>query len=58
MRKIIFVLATLIANYVIHAQVKTPQPSPKADVHQVVGLTDVEIEYSYLVQKEEWFLEI
>ncbi|MFN8325150.1 DUF2911 domain-containing protein [Flavobacterium sp.] len=46
MRKIIFVLATLIANYVIHAQVKTPQPSPKADVHQVVGLTDVEIEYS------------
>ena len=36
----------LIANYAIKAQVKTPQPSPKAIVQQTVGLTDVEIEYS------------
>ena len=28
------------------AQVKTPQPSPKAVINQMVGLTDVEIEYS------------
>ncbi len=46
MRKIIFLLATLIANYVIHAQVKTPQPSPHATVSQVVGLTDVTLDYS------------
>ncbi|MFM2212901.1 MAG: hypothetical protein RL427_164 [Bacteroidota bacterium] len=46
MRKIIFLLATLIANYVIHAQVKTPQPSPHANVSQVVGLTDVTLDYS------------
>lgn len=36
----------LIANYAIKAQVKTPQPSPKAVIQQTVGLTDVEIEYS------------
>jgi hypothetical protein len=46
MKKIIFVLATLIASYVINAQVKTPAPSPKSTVSQVVGLTDVTIEYS------------
>lgn len=36
----------LIANYAIKAQVKTPQPSPKAIVQQTVGLTDVEVDYS------------
>lgn len=46
MRKIIFLLATLIANYVVHSQVKTPQPSPHATVSQVVGLTDVTLDYS------------
>jgi hypothetical protein len=46
MKKIIFVLATIIANYVIHAQVKTPQPSPHATISQVVGLTDVTVDYS------------
>jgi tetratricopeptide (TPR) repeat protein len=46
MKKIIFVLAAIIANYVIHAQVKTPQPSPHATLSQVVGLTDVTIDYS------------
>ena len=39
-------LAMLIANFVIQAQVKTPQASPKATINQVVGLTNVEIEYS------------
>jgi tetratricopeptide (TPR) repeat protein len=46
MKKIIFVLAMIIANYVSEAQVKTPQASPKATLTQVVGLTNVEISYS------------
>lgn len=46
MRKIIFALAMIIANYAIEAQVKTPAPSPKATLTQVVGLTTVEVEYS------------
>lgn len=46
MKKIIFVLAMMIANYAIEAQVKTPQASPKSTVTQVVGLTNVEIVYS------------
>jgi tetratricopeptide (TPR) repeat protein len=46
MKKIIFVLAMIIANYVTEAQVKTPQPSPKSTLTQVVGLTNVEISYS------------
>jgi len=46
MKKIFIVLAMMIANFAIEAQVKTPQPSPKAVVEQVVGLTDVTIEYS------------
>ena len=36
----------MIANYAIEAQVKTPAPSPKSTLSQVVGLTDVEIVYS------------
>ena len=46
MKKFIIVFAMLIANYAIKAQVKTPQPSPKAIVQQTVGLTDVEVDYS------------
>jgi tetratricopeptide (TPR) repeat protein len=46
MKKIIFVLAMIIANYVSEAQVKTPQSSPKSTLTQVVGLTNVEIAYS------------
>ena len=46
MRKIIFALAILIANFTIEAQVKTPAPSPKSTLNQVVGLTDVTVEYS------------
>ena len=29
-----------------YAQIKTPQPSPAAKMEQVVGLTDVTVEYS------------
>lgn len=46
MKKIIFVLTTIIASYVVNAQVKTPAPSPRSTVSQVVGLTDVTVEYS------------
>ena len=46
MKKIIIVLAIIIANFTIEAQVQTPQSSPKATIHQTVGLTEVEIDYS------------
>lgn len=46
MKKIIFVLALMIANYAIEAQVKTPQASPKSTITQMVGLTNVDIVYS------------
>jgi hypothetical protein len=46
MKRIIFVLATIIASYVLNAQVKTPQVSPHATLTQVVGLTDVTLDYS------------
>lgn len=46
MKKIIFIVVAIIANLTIEAQVKTPQPSPKSTLNQVVGLTDVVVEYS------------
>ncbi|MDI1317876.1 DUF2911 domain-containing protein [Flavobacterium sp.] len=46
MKKIIFVLASLIASYVLNAQVKTPAPSPRCTITQVAGLTDVSLDYS------------
>jgi Protein of unknown function (DUF2911) len=46
MRKIFILLAIAIANFAVEAQVKTPQPSPKSVLNQVVGLTDVTVEYS------------
>jgi hypothetical protein len=45
MKKIIFILALIIANYTTQAQVKTPQASPKSTLTQVIGLTNVEIVY-------------
>ncbi|MBC7642329.1 MAG: DUF2911 domain-containing protein [Flavobacterium sp.] len=46
MRKIILLMAFMIANFMIEAQVKTPQPSPKSSLEQVVGLTNVDVVYS------------
>jgi hypothetical protein len=46
MKKIIVAIALMIVSITIKAQVKTPQPSPKATFTQVVGLTDVSVEYS------------
>ena len=45
MRKLLFT-ASLLATIVATAQFKTPQPSPSASIEQMVGLTEVEIEYS------------
>lgn len=46
MRKIITLLAVFLANLALEAQVKTPQSSPLAKIDQVVGMTNVQIEYS------------
>lgn len=46
MKNIIFIFAALITGFFVQAQVKTPQPSPKASLIQTVGLTEVTIDYS------------
>ncbi len=46
MKKILIALAVILSSIGSQAQVLTPQPSPKATLNQIVGLTDVEIEYS------------
>lgn len=46
MKKIIFALAILISQFVTQAQIKTPQSSPRAIISQMVGLTEVELNYS------------
>jgi hypothetical protein len=46
MKKIIFVLAVFISQFIAEAQIKTPQTSPKSVINQMVGLTEVEINYS------------
>lgn len=45
MIRIIVALAVFIASLTVDAQIKIPQASPKADVFQTVGLTDIEINY-------------
>lgn len=45
MKKILFVLAFIIAPFIAEAQLKVPQASPKATILQTVGLTDIEIVY-------------
>lgn len=46
MKKILITGALLLALTVGNAQVRTPQASPTAKIEQVVGLTNVKIEYS------------
>jgi hypothetical protein len=46
MKRVLIVLSLIISHFVVEAQVKIPETSPKAIVKQVVGLTDVEIVYS------------
>ena len=58
MKKIIFALAVLISQFVVQAQIKTPQSSPRAIVSQMVGLTEVDLNYSRPGAKGSRFLEI
>ncbi len=46
MKKIMHCLAILAMTFSVNAQIQTPQPSPLAKMEQVVGLTDVTVEYS------------
>lgn len=46
MKKIISMLAIILANFALEAQVKTPQSSPLTKIEQIVGLTNIQIEYS------------
>ena len=46
MKKIVFAIAIILSALSSQAQVLTPQPSPKCVLNQIVGLTDVEVEYS------------
>ncbi|MBQ4822573.1 DUF2911 domain-containing protein [Aquimarina sp. MMG016] len=46
MKKIVLFLSVALLSLNIEAQVKVPQPSPFAKAEQVIGLTDVAIEYS------------
>lgn len=45
-KKLITLCLIVAISSTINAQIKTPQPSPASKVEQVVGLTDVTIEYS------------
>lgn len=46
MKRVLIVLSLIISHFVVEAQVRIPETSPKAIIKQVVGLTDVEIVYS------------
>jgi hypothetical protein len=46
MKKIIVVLAVFMSQFAVQAQIKTPQASPRAIMSQMVGLTEVELNYS------------
>jgi hypothetical protein len=46
MKKVVLLVALLLSSLTFQAQIVTPQPSPKCVLNQMVGLTDVEVEYS------------
>ena len=46
MKKLVLITFALTLMVSVNAQIKTPQPSPAAKIEQVVGLTDVSIDYS------------
>ncbi len=46
MKKIIIAATILIVHLTAQAQIKTPQASPRAVLTQMVGLTEVEVNYS------------
>lgn len=46
LKKLIILFLFVGISSTINAQIKTPQPSPSSKLEQVVGLTDVTLEYS------------
>lgn len=46
MKKILFFLSFIASTAIGHAQVQAPQPSPFGKMEQMVGLTNVTVEYS------------
>jgi len=46
MKKFVVAIAIMLALTGAEAQVRTPQPSPKSTLEQVVGLTNVTVDYS------------
>ena len=46
MKKSLLFFAVLAVSFSLQGQITTPQPSPFSKLHQVVGLTDVTLEYS------------
>ncbi len=46
MKKSILLVAIFIGSYTVNAQINTPKPSPKANIEQMVGLTDITVQYS------------
>jgi len=46
MKKIILLFSAVLLSIGVEAQVKAPQPSPLSKIEQVIGLTDVSVEYS------------
>jgi hypothetical protein len=46
MKKLLLSLMVFAIAFSVDAQIKTPAPSPAAKIEQVVGLTDVSVEYS------------
>jgi len=46
MKKLLLIALVFTMSYSVNAQIQTPAPSPSAKLEQVVGLTDVAIDYS------------
>ena len=46
MKKLVFLSLFAMLTLSVHAQMQTPQPSPSSELEQMVGLTEVEVEYS------------
>ena len=46
MQSRIITLLMVLVTFVIQAQIQTPQPSPGAEIEQVIGLTEIEVDYS------------
>ena len=46
MKKIGFLSLFALLTLGVNAQMQTPQPSPSSELEQMVGLTEVEVEYS------------